>query len=589
MRTHFQRDTSGAIAVIFALLTPIFMMCAAIAVDVSTFFLQKRALQGATDLAALAAAQNPGSAWAAAQANLTLNGFTKAAVQTVQLGTYTANAAVSVGQRFVPGASGNAVQVTTQIQAPYYFANIFNMLSGGNTGVCAKPPCAATPSSTANSATITATATAAASPQAAFAIASGLANLNGGIINSIFGKLLGANVSLSLMDYQSLANANVDLFAFSNALATHANLTAVTYNQLATMQFQESDVLAALASAAGSSNGVTASVVDLLNSLSSLAPTTKISIGSLLSFGQYGALLVNSPEPLTVSADALDMVSGIAQLANGTNQVAVALNVNAPPIASATLALSIGERPVGTSFVTIGSTGATVHTAQTRLLLTLQIAQTGSTSLISLPIYLEIASGTATLQSASCGLAAGQSSATLSVTPAVVNAWIGTVSSANMSNFSSEPTPSAATLLTLPGIATVSGSANAAITNLSAISVAFGASDILNDTQKTTSTTDYVASLLYNLFANLKTNVTLLGLNLSLPNNLGATVGATLAAATTPIDQTISQVLNTLGLSVGNAYTWVSGVQCSTKLAGLLSSQLIPTNSRAKSRSRAAR
>lgn len=52
------------------------------------------------------------------------------------------------------------------------------------------------------------------------------------MLNAVLGRLLGANLSLSVMDYNALASANIDLFQFSNALATRVGLKAVTYGDL---------------------------------------------------------------------------------------------------------------------------------------------------------------------------------------------------------------------------------------------------------------------------------------------------------------------------------------------------------------------
>ena len=546
---------------LFAAMSPVFLVCAALTVDVGTFFLQKRALQGATDLAAMAAAQNPTQALSAAQRNLALNGFPTSAVQSVQFGAYAPDTATPPAQWFTPAASGRAVQVSSQIQAHYYFATILNWIGSSST-TCGGASCGNVTSSQTDSATITATATATIDPQASFAIGSGLASLNGGILNGVLGGLLGSNLSFSLMDYQSLANANIDLFAFSNALATRMNLTALTYNELLNTQVAAPVALSALADAANVSPGVPLSVVDDLNSIAGLASNQTIAVGQLLSLGEYGKLQANSPEPITATADALDMVSAIAQLANGQHQVQAALNLNIAPIASASLALTIGERPVGSGFVSVGSTGATVHTAQTRLLLTLQIAQTGSSSLISLPIYIELASGTATLSAISCSADPNQTTVTLNVTPAVIDAWIGAVSAADMTNYSAEPQPGPATLLNVLGLGAVSGRANATITNLAAAPVTFSDSDIVNDVRQTTSTTDFVSSVLYNLFANLQLTLNVGGLQVTAPAPVTSAIGASLATATAPVDQVVSGILNALGLSLGNAYTWVNGVKC---------------------------
>ena len=546
MVRHFIKDAAAGVAVMFAFMAPVLCLVAALAVDCGTFYMQKRALQAATDLAAIASAQNPSQATLVAQQNLMLNGFSRSAVQSAQLGVYAPTGSNAVAQWFTPGA-GYAVQVSTKIQAPFYFANILNMM---RSAPCADPAC--------NSALITATATAMVDPKAAFSLGSGLANLNGGVLNAVLGGLLGANISLSVMDYQALAGANIDMFAFANALATRLNLTAVTYSDLANMQVASPTVLSALADVAGAS----ALVANDIKQLSTLAPSSTIQIGKLISFGDYGSLQVGSPEPITVKADALDLVSAIAQIANGQHQVQTALNVNLPPVAAATLQLTVGERPVNSGFVSVGSAGATVHTAQTRLYLNLQITQLGSSSLVNLPLYLELAAGSASLTAVGCSANPTQQTATLAVTPAVVNAWIGNVTASDMTNYSVEPTPTAANLVNLLGIGAVTGRANATITNLSSTTMTFNYDDISNGVRKTTSTTDYISSLLYNLFANLQLSVNLLGLNVTAPPAASALLGTTLAAATAPIDQILSQLLTSLGLSLGNAYTQVSGVNC---------------------------
>jgi hypothetical protein len=94
-----------------------------------------------------------------------------------------------------------------------------------------------------------------------------------------------------------------------------------------------------------------------LSSLIASAPTTSLNLGSVINYGPYSSLQVNTSKPISASVSALDLLTATAQLVNGTHQVQTALTLSAPPIASATLALTIGERPVGESFVTIGATG----------------------------------------------------------------------------------------------------------------------------------------------------------------------------------------------------------------------------------------
>jgi uncharacterized membrane protein len=546
----------GSISILSSLMMVIVIGFSALAVDVSNFYYQRRTLRTATDLAAMAAAMNLSDATAAAQATLALNGFPASTLQSVTIGTYTANASTPVAQRFVAGsgATANAVLLSTQTQAQLFFGGIFQILGGSQ------------PSSTQSQGMpIAAQATAAINPTGSFAIGSGLVGLQNGILNSVLGAMLGSNLSLSLADYQSLASANIDLFAFSNALASRANITGVTYTQLLSGTFSESDVLYALEAAAASSGGAS-SASSSLSSIAAVAPTTQISLSSLMSLGAYGSDLVGSTAPITTSVSALDVLSNVLQIANGTNQVQVPLSVNLSPVASATLQVAQGQRPSGSTFATIGSAGATVYTTQTRLLLTLNIAQSGTSSLLSVPIYIELGAAKAQLTSATCSTSDSVPDVTLAVTPSLVNAWIGKVTNADFTNFATEPVPTAATLLSVPGIATVTGLANASIANTTPTSVSFTYTQIQNATRQTTSTTDYVSSLLGSLLANLQLNASVIGLGLGLPSVLDAAVAATLATATSPIDTVLSSILQGLGLGVGQAYTWVSGVNCHVAL-----------------------
>ncbi len=583
---------SGSVVVLAAFFMLVAAAIGAIVFDLGNFFYQKRRLQSATDLAAISAAANMGDAKAAATATLALNGFKASTLSAIQFGNYVADSTIPSGQRYTSIATGlgNAVRVTTQIQVPYIFGGILSLLPmataanaspSTTNGATSGSSCASTSAVTSCGSsgtpaaggggqqsgfvTIGATATAAQNSLASFAIGSRLLSVNGGILNAVLGGLVGGNLSLSVMDYQSLISANIDLFSFSNALATRAQLTGVTYNQLAQGSFSVGTIMGAVVDTASANPQNSAGVISALTQIASAATgnTASVSIAPLLSYGPYGTMPVGSSAPITAMVSALNVVSAIAQLSNGAHQVQAALDVNIPGIASASLDLAIGERPVGTSFVAIGSTGASVHTAQTRLLLTVQLVASGQSSLVNLPIYIELASGTAQLTGIQCN--PGDMTAatvTLGVTPAIIDAWIGNVSMADFTNMSTAPNPGPATLLNVANVATVSGRANATMTNLSATPVTFTYADIQALTKQTTSTTDFISSLLSNLFGNLQLTVTAAGLGLGLPTGLTQTVGQTLATATSPIDQLLTSLLQTLGVGLGQADTWVSGVSC---------------------------
>jgi uncharacterized membrane protein len=522
----------------------------AMVVDVGSFYYQKRRLQTAADMAAMAAGSDVANASAAALAALSSNGYSAATLQDVTTGVY--NSSASLGNRFTPGATNaNAAKVTLLTYAPMQFSKIFQL--------------AGYPTS-AGTVAIKAAGVGSAAANASFEIGSTLASLNGGVLNAVFGALLGGNVSLQLMDYNSLLSANIDLFQFANALATRVNLTGPTYNSVASGSFTLGDVLQAAITTAQTeqdSSTAIAAMQTLYRTLSSSALGKTVSLSSLVNFGPYGGRSIGPSGPVAAQISALNFVSGVLQIANEKNQLSFDLGVNIPPVSSVTLTLAIGEPPVGSSQFVVGASGASAFTSQTRLLFTAQIAAQGLSSKINLPILLDVASGQATLAGVSCNAAnMPATTVTLNVSPSIANAWVGNVTNAMLYSLTTPPNPPAATILTLANIATVTARANAAISNLSPTPVNFTYAQIQSAAGQNTSTTDYVSSLLSNLFQNMVLNVTALGLPALVPPGLTTTIATTLVSATAPLDVAISSTLTALGISLGQATTWVTGVGC---------------------------
>jgi uncharacterized membrane protein len=542
-------DRRGISSIIFASSSLVLFGFGTMAVDVGSFFYQKRRQQTATDLAALAAAADLERAGVAARASASRNGFSASAVETVQTGTYTPDARLAPDARFRQGSgsAANAARIEMRATTPMILGRVLAAGLGGETGEVA----------------IVTRATAAQEAQAAFAIGSRLARVEGGALNGLLGGLLGTTVSLSVMDYEGLARARIDLFGFARQLATRAAISALTFDEVVRANVRIGDVILAAQDAART-QGSGSDAIAALGRLTAAATGSgqRLNLQSLVQFGSYGGRQLSEEVPLKASLSALDLVSAAAQIANGSRQLDLSLAVNVPGLAAVSLKLGIGERPVGTSLVRVDRAGTSVHTAQTRLLLTLTLVGSGQASLVKLPLYLELASATARLTSVSCGAGdVASSRVTLGVTPAVADAWIGQVSSAEFSNFSTRPNPPAATLLNLAGLAKVTGRAHVTIANTSETPVSFSYAEIQRVDKKTTSTQNFVASLLSRLVGDLDLRVELLGLGLPIPGLDGAVTGV-IAGAAAPLDQVLTSLLNTLGIGLGQADSWVSGVRC---------------------------
>jgi len=562
LNLNFYRDNRANTAILFGLTIFMVMGFAALAVDGGSFYYGKRRLQGSTDLAALAAAADLGNAQNAAIATLGQNGYGPATLTKLEPGVYTSDPTIAPSQRFTvqSGANVNAVRITTQTQAPMFFGTIF----GAGAANAAAQSQANTNSRYVN---IGAKAVAAQTNFASFSIGSGVVNINSGILNSILGSLIGGNLSLSADDYQNLLSTNINLFSFSNALAARASLTAVTYNQVANTNLQLGTILNAIVDTAKATSGINSAAISALSQIAAAQNRfATMTIAPIVSFGPYWQTPIGS-SPLNATISAFNLVSLVAQLSNGIYQVQTNLAVNIPGIAAASLIFEIGQPPVGTSLTDVGPQGSMVRTSQTRLLLNVQLVAAGQTALVNVPIYLEIAPGTAQISSVQCTPGnIASSTVTLAVTPALTNAWIGVVSTTNFGDLSTPLTPSPATMFTFSSLANVTGYAHASLSNLNPTSVTFTYSDILQGTAKQTSTTDYLAQLVTSLIGNLQVNANVVGLGVGVPPSLQSLVTTTVVNASNPIDQLLASVLTSLGISVGTATTWVTGVSCGSSV-----------------------
>jgi uncharacterized membrane protein len=537
-------DRRGSIAVSTALTFTVLLGFAGFGVDIANMFADRRKAQSTADLAAIAAVSDLANADGAAGDTVKRNGYLNNATYSIEYGVYTPDPQVAPGSRFTvaDASSANAARITLNTVTPLYFASL---ITGKDSYV------------------VKTTATATRSAFASFAIGSRLASVNGGLLNQVLGGMLGTSLSLSAMDYQSLLNTQLDLFTFIDALATRMNVTAATYDSLLSANAKVTDVVAAMADAGtkqyGPGNGAVQALSGLSSSISGVTSTIKV--GSLVDLGPYGALPIGNAPKVSTSLSAYDLLSATAQIANGQHQVQAALALNVPGIAAASLKFAVGERPQGTSWITVGSEGAHVHTAQTRLLLSVQVAGSGDASLIDLPIYVEVASATASLKKLNCGFPnISTSTATIDVTPGVLDAWIGAVSDSQLTNFSTAPNPPAAALVNTP-LVKVTGRAHASVTNMSATPVTFSYSDIQQKTRKTVGTTGFSSSLLRNLIRDTEIDVNVLGLGLGL-GGLSSLVTTTLSTATPAIDQVLNTVLQTLGVGLGQADVWTPGIRC---------------------------
>lgn len=539
--TRFIGDLRGNIAIMSAAGMLLMIGCAAFGVDLGAIYVDRRHAQSAADLAAMVAAGDLAHASTAAAATLEKNRLPPEALVGVELGSYRADASLQPERRFTAGGNANAVRVTVETQTPLYFGRVLARTDHF---------------------TIRTSATASTTQLASFAIGSRLLSLDGGVLNQLLGTLLGTRLSLSAMDYQALLDAKIDLFEFLGALATKVDLASVSYDRLLSSNVRVVDVLDAMLTTQRDANGLS-TATSALSAIAQAATglTTKIALGSLIDAGPYGSLAAGARPKVGVDLALFDLLSATASAANGSHQIEAGLDVNLPGIANVELIATVGERPQGTSWLAIGAEGASVHTAQTRVFLRVQLVGTGQASVIDLPLYVEVAAGTATLDAVRCGRPdVATSTVTLGVTPGVVDAWIADVNSALMTNFTRKPYGGDATLVDL-GLVRLKGKAHAEIGNLTPKAVDFTYAEIAARAKKTVKTSAIASSLVRTLLGDLTLTPVVIGLGLPVPGLAGLVAGV-LSAATPALDQLLNSVLGTLGVGVGEADVWVFGLRC---------------------------
>ena len=108
---------------------------------------------------------------------------------------------------------------------------------------------------------------------------------------------------------------------------------------------------------------------------------------------------------------------------------------------------------------------------------------------------------------------------------------------------------------------TITGRAHAEISNSTAKRVDFSYADIQAQTIKTVTTTNFTSSLMSSLLWDMSLTVTSGPLALPLPG-AGSTIASILSGASGSIDQILASTLAALGVGIGQADVWVSGVRC---------------------------
>jgi uncharacterized membrane protein len=540
-RHEFIADRRGGVSILAAGGFSVLIGFSALAVDLGSVFLQTRRLQGAADLAAMAAARDLDNAHAAATATAQAADWRTPLTVSVTKGRYVPEPNLQPDARFQVGQpEPDAARVRLTGQADLFFGHI---LTG-------------TPSWT-----IARQATATRADLASFSIGTRLAALNGGIANALLSGLTGSQVSLSVMDYNALVDADVELFSYLDAVATELDLEAATYDEILASSLTTGQALSALSTLLAAQNKVQASAA--VRAVATEAGSkNKVDLQALFDVGPYGRQAhIAGGRGASVELVAMDLTSAMLQLSDGERQVQLDLGATLPGLADVNAWLAIGEPANSAPWLAITrSKDVIVRTAQARIYIEAKVGGSGllAPASIKIPIYLETASGEARLNAFDCN----DRTATLDVRPSLGSLAIGQIDTATLDNFKAPVSVSTATIAKAP-LFSVTGKSEVKLGGTTWKPVKFTSAEVQARTVKTVSTTDIAQASLGSLISGLSLDVNLLGLPLGLGESaITLALGSVLGAAASPLDDLINSLTGLLGVQLGQADVRMNGLRC---------------------------
>lgn len=533
MRLLAERRAAAAVVVAGAL--PMLMGLAAVAIDIGMVQLERRRLQGVADAGALAAAQDLGAAQARTDALAAASPGRYPLRADAATGRYRGDAGLTPDQRFTAGAADpDAVRVTVSSRVPTVFAAVF-----GTPAV-----------------TVERRATARRLDTASIAIGSRLASLDGGVANALLGALTGGQVSLSVMDYRALAAAKVDLLPWLKVLGTDANLTALTYDEILAAELPAGTVLGSL------SRNVTDPAARAALAALATASQGTIRLAELIDLGDLGRQGEGGAGLVRVSS--LDLAGQVIQGSASTRQVALDLGAQVPGVARTRLWVAIGERPNRSPWIAVTRDRTPlIRTAQARVYLEAKLAAAPlpgiSLAQVELPLFVELASGEARLEAIDCG---SPRSVDVAARPAPGQVALARVDPQALGTFTAPVARSNARLLEtlllrVEGQATIDlGAAESFQTRR------FDAQAIADGTPSTVRSSTPVGGIATSLAQNVNLDARLLGLVPLPAEPVVRGVGSQLSLIAPVLDPVLMSVTGLLGVGVGEADLWVTGLRC---------------------------
>lgn len=366
MSSRFAKRQRGAVGLMTALTLALALVFGLLAVDGGRLYMEQRSLQRVVDMAALEAAGQSATCngvgpQAATLANTSAvrNGFTLGNGNTLVTTCGSVSTGAASLRSFTASASlAQAIQVAgTRSVTTSFVAGIRNLVSGQSIP-----------------ATITLHAKAVAAaplpPQAMLRLRSTLLTMDStksALLNALIDPL-GGRVTLDAVGWQGIANTQINLLSFLDALAIRANVSAGQYDQLLTQNLHVTDILQAAATVASQSGALASVVTNLGKVVLGADNSTVIHLGDILDI-QNGTPKAGLDTMLNV----IDLVQASVMLAARQSAAIAQIPLNLLGLVSGTISLKVIEPEQLSAIGNPATDVIKVHTAQVRALISLNL------------------------------------------------------------------------------------------------------------------------------------------------------------------------------------------------------------------------
>lgn len=425
----------------------------------------------------------------------------------------------------------------------------------------------------------------------------GLASVNseqGVLLNALVGGLLGGNISLTAGEWNNLAQADISLQEFLEALRLEAGSgsTSEVLNADVTL-LQIIDAVASVLQTDGNTLALNA-LNALRPQIDLLSPLPPVRIGDLLVIETNEALIAGT------GINVLDLLFGSISLFNYNHVLSAptpvtisAANVGLGSIANGIeLYAQISEPPV----YSCGGTGTQFYSAAVRIKLNVDLVTVNITQLLfdlglilppgvadlnasigQVEIYTDVARAAGTIQAVD----AIAGSLTLQADPAVADLYLGTIADNVFFTRSSIINPATDLNHTTIGALDVSISGVPVTADIDAKAFAQGNDPVVNsltfngpfpETQTVGNSATFISNLVSTLLQSLDVQVNAGGLDSTTQPLFDTFVNDLIPVLTTALDQTLTPILSdillnvvdplleALGIGIGEANVRVDGV-----------------------------